>query len=228
VGWSQALCLGASQGIYDLRGDDDGSGKQRDLIAKRSERARWLDAKAQVKADAWAVEPDPVVGFALFRAAGPEAKAQAAALVAGHMLMATTSSFNDGRTPRMVRELANHIEAEPGFGRWRDGVGMDEAFFATFSHKARLGLLQSWGLADRSKGMKAGETAAFCARVANCDEADARLLNIHPDDLAECVNWMPSFLETAPVEAMSAPQDAAGDDDDNGDFEDADEEDEED
>ncbi len=111
-------------------------------------------------------------------------------------MAAATSVYSDGRTPRMVRELTNYIEAEPGFGSWRDAIELDEAFFATFSHKARVALLTQWGLGDRAKGLKSSETAAFCARVANCDTADAKLLGLDANDLAEAVNWLPDFMAT--------------------------------
>lgn len=42
------------------------------------------------------------------------------------MVMATTSVYSDGRTPRMVSELANCIEAEADFGPWRDTVELDK------------------------------------------------------------------------------------------------------
>ncbi|EIZ79830.1 hypothetical protein WSK_1578 [Novosphingobium sp. Rr 2-17] len=100
---------------------------------------------------------------------------------------------------------------EPRFGRWRDTVELDEAFFNTFSNKARLGLLETWGLADRAKGMKGNETAAFCARIANCDEEDAKLLGLHPDDVAEAVNWLPDFMESATVEPLPAKEEPEAD-----------------
>jgi hypothetical protein len=77
----------------------------------------------------------------LFRQLPEAERNRVSALIAGHMLRATTSAHGDGRTPRMVRALANHIEAEPGFGRWRDAVDLDETIFAMLSHKARLALL---------------------------------------------------------------------------------------
>jgi hypothetical protein len=160
---------------------------------------------------------DPIEGFALFRNLPATDKNKVAAMIAGHMLMATTSVYSDGRTPRMVRELANCIEAEAGFGRWRDTVELDEAFFSTFSNKARLGLLETWGLSDRAKGMKGNETAAFCARIANCDEEDAKLLGLHPDDVAEAVNWLPDFMESATVEPLPAKDEPEADEADEGD-----------
>ncbi|MCW2393510.1 ParB/RepB/Spo0J family partition protein [Sphingobium sp. B11D3A] len=190
---------GEKQGINDLPHDENGSSKLHDLVKDRPERAAWLTTKEGMAASPWVTAHDPIEGFALFRTLPGLEKNKVAAMVAGHMLLATTSVYSDGRTPRMVCELANAIEDEPGFGRWRDAVDLDEAFFAKFSHKARLALLDSWGLADRAKGMKASETAAFCARIANCDEADAKLLGLHPDDIAEAVNWLPDFMETGTI-----------------------------
>lgn len=156
---------------------------------------------------------DPIEGFALFRQLSDTDKNKVAGMIAGHMLLATTSVYSDGRTPRMVRELANSIEAEAGFGRWRDAVELDEAFFSTFSNKARLALLDTWGLADRVKGMKGDETAAFCARIANCDDEDAKLLGLHPDDVAEAVNWLPDFMESGTVPPLPVKLDDEADED---------------
>jgi ParB-like chromosome segregation protein Spo0J len=204
---------GDQQGILSLPEDDDGSSKLHGIVKDRPERAKWAKIKADMRAQVWADVRDPAEGFYLFRAEGQDVKNKAAALVAGHMLMATTSNFNDGRTPRMVRELANNIEAEPGFNRWRDDLDMNEDLFAMFSHKARLDLLDQWGMGDRAKGMKSSETAGFCARVVNCDEADAQLLGFHPDDLGEAQCWMPDFLETAPIESLPEPTPEDDDDD---------------
>jgi hypothetical protein len=182
--------------------DEDGSSKLHELALARPERARWIAHKDVMRAKSWVSARDPIEGFAIFRAEGQATKDAVAALVAGHMLQATTSAYSDGRTPRMICELANYIEQESGFGRWRDSVELDEAFFSTFSHKARVALLEQWGLGDRAKGLKTSETAAFCARLANCDDADAKLLGLHPDDLAECVNWLPEFMETGLVSPL--------------------------
>lgn len=204
---------GSAQGILDISNDEDGSGKLHDLAKHRPERAAWQERKDTMRKSGWADAADPVEGFILFRAEGETAKNEAAALIAGHMLMATTSAYSDGRTPRMVRELANYIEQEPGFGRWRDSVQIDEAFFEMFSHKARVNLLNQWGLEDRVKGLKSSETAAFCARIVNCDEADASLMGLHPDDVGEVVGWLPEFLETQAVEPLAmADEDGNGDD----------------
>jgi hypothetical protein len=59
--------------------------------------------------------------------------------------------------------------------------------------------------------MKASETAAFCVRIANCTETDAKLLGLHPDDVAEAANWLPDFLTSGPV-APLAPADELVDD----------------
>jgi hypothetical protein len=72
-------------------------------------------------------------------------------------------------------------------------------------------------LADRAKGMKGNETAAFCARIANCDEEDAKLLGLHPDDVAEAVNWLPDFMESATVEPLPAEEDSEADEADEAD-----------
>lgn len=205
--WNERMnYAGDQQGILGLPDDDDGNAKLHGIVKDRPERAKWDKIKADMRAQVWADVRDPAEGFYLFRVEGQDVKNKAAALVAGHMLMATTSNFNDGRTPRMVRELANNIEAEPGFNRWRDDLEMDESLFAMFSHKTRLDLLDRWGMADRAKGLKSSETAAFCARVVNCDEADAELLGFHPDDLAEAQCWIPDFLDTAPIESLPAPE----------------------
>ena len=173
---------------------------------------------------AWVSTRDPIEGFILFRQLPASEKNKVTAMIAGHMLLATTSVYAEGRTPRMVRELANCIEAEPGFGRWRDAVELDEAFFSTFSNKARLALLDTWGLADRAKGMKGNETAAFCARIANCDDQDAKLLGLHPDDVAEAVNWLPDFMESGNVPPLPVEEEEQEDDegDEFGDDEDQD------
>ncbi|MCW2339107.1 ParB-like chromosome segregation protein Spo0J [Sphingobium sp. B2D3A] len=190
---------GEDQGINDLPHDEDGTSKIAELVKGRPERAAWLTTKEDMASATWRTAHDPIEGFALFRQLSDLDKNKVAALVASHMLMATTSAYSEGRTPRMVCELANIIESEPSFGRWRDAVVLDEAFFAKLSHKARIALLDTWGLADRAKGMKASETAAFCARIANCDEEDAKLLGLHPDDIAEAVNWLPDFMETGTI-----------------------------
>jgi len=194
---------GERQGVADIADADDFPGKLLDLIANRPERAAWNARKEAMRAKPWASDTDPMAAFALFRVLEQADKDQAAALIAGHTLMATTSAYNDGRTPRMVCELANYIEQEPSFGRWRDGIELDEAFFATFSHKARVRLLEQWGAGDRAKGLKSSESAAFCARVVNCDEADAKLLGFHMDDVAEAVNWLPEFMETGTVAPLA-------------------------
>jgi ParB-like chromosome segregation protein Spo0J len=209
---------GERQGINDLPHDEDGTTKIHDLVKARPERAAWRTTKEGLASGAWATARDPIEGFALFRQLSDGDKNKVAGMIAGHMLLATTSVYSDGRTPRMVRELANHIEAEAGFVRWRDAVVLDEAFFSTFSNKARLALLDSWGLADRVKGMKGNETAAFCARIANCDDEDAKLLGLHPDDVAEAVNWLPDFMESGtvpplPVKLDDEEADELGDDD---------------
>jgi ParB-like chromosome segregation protein Spo0J len=205
---------GELQGINDLPHDEDGTTKIHDLVGSRPERAAWLTTKEGLASGEWMTARDPIEGFALFRNLPDTDKNKIAAMIAGHMLMATTSVYSDGRTPRMVRELANCIEAEPGFGRWRDAVELDEAFFNTFSAKARLALLETWGLGDRAKGMKGNETAAFCARIANCDEEDAKLLGLHPDDVAEAVNWLPDFMESGTVEPLPAKEEPEADEDD--------------
>jgi ParB-like chromosome segregation protein Spo0J len=204
---------GEHQGINDLAHDEDGTSKIHDLVGSRPERAAWLTTKEDLASAEWMTAHDPIDGFVLFRQLPEGEKSKVAAMIAGHMLTATTSAYSDGRTPRMVRELANCIEAEAGFGRWRDAVELDEAFFATFSNKARLGLLDSWGLADRAKGMKGSETAAFCARIANCDEQDAKLLGLHPDDVAEAVNWLPDFMESCTVPPLPAKVEEPEEDD---------------
>ncbi|SEK03500.1 Chromosome segregation protein Spo0J, contains ParB-like nuclease domain [Sphingobium sp. AP50] len=210
---------GEHQGINDLPHDEDGTTKIHDLVKVRPERAAWLTTKEGLASGAWVTARDPIEGFALFRQLSDSDKNKVAGMIAGHMLLATTSVCSDGRTPRMVRELANCIEAEAGFGRWRDAVELDEAFFSTFSNKARLALLDTWGLAERVKGMKGDETAAFCARIANCDDEDAKLLGLHPDDVAEAVNWLPDFMESGTVPPLPVKQDDEADEAD----EDADE-----
>jgi ParB-like chromosome segregation protein Spo0J len=204
---------GEHQGINDLSHDEDGTTKIHDLVGSRPERAAWLTTKDDIASGEWVTTRDPIEGFALFRLLPDSDKSRITAMIAGHMLNATTSCYSEGRTPRMVRELANCIEAEPGFGRWRDAVDLDEAFFSTFSNKARLALLDTWGLADRAKGMKGSETAAFCARIANCDEQDAKLLGLHPDDVAEAVNWLPDFMESGTVSPLPAKEEQPEDDD---------------
>lgn len=211
---------GEHQGINDLTHDEDGTTKIHDLVGSRPERAAWLTTKESLAMGEWATTRDPIEGFALFRQLSEGDKNKVTAMIAGHMLIATTSVYSEGRTPRIVRELANCIEAEAGFGRWRDAIDLDEAFFGTFSNKARLALLDGWGLADRAKGMKGNETAAFCARIANCDEQDAKLLGLHPDDVAEAVNWLPDFMESGTVPPLPAKEEEPeGDEaDDGGEF----------
>lgn len=215
---------GEHQGINDLTHDEDGTTKIHDLVGSRPERAAWLTTKEGLASSAWVSTRDPIEGFILFRQLPASEKNKVTAMIAGHMLLATTSVYAEGRTPRMVRELANCIEAEPGFGRWRDAVELDEAFFSTFSNKARLALLDTWGLADRAKGMKGNETAAFCARIANCDDQAAKLLGLHPDDVAEAVNWLPDFMESGNVPPLPVEEEEQEDDegDEFGDDEDQD------
>ncbi|NMN07658.1 ParB-like chromosome segregation protein Spo0J [Novosphingobium sp. SG916] len=192
--------FGEDQGIDDLPHDEDSTSKVHELAKTRPERAAWLSTKERMAAAAWVTARDPIDGFAMFRTLPDLDKHKVAALVAGHMLLATTAStYSEGRTPRMVCELANCIEAEPGFGRWRDTVELDHAFFASFSHKARVNLLETWGLGDRAKAMKSNETIALCARIANCDAAEAKLLGLHADDIAEAVNWLPDFMQSGTV-----------------------------
>ena len=62
--------------------------------------------------------------------------------------------------------------------------------------------------------MKGNETAAFCARITNCDEQDAKLLGLHPDDVAEAVNWLPDFMESGTVEPLPAKEEPEADEDD--------------
>lgn len=212
--------VGEKQGIDSLPHDEDGTSKIKGLVKERPERAAWLSSLQAFASAEWVTARDPIEGFALFGRLSDLEKNKVAGLIAGHMLLATTSVYGDGRTPRMVRELANCIEAEPGFGRWRDAIELDAAFFGMFSHKARVELLGTWGLSDRAKGMKGSETAAFCARIANCDETDAKLLGLHPDDVAEAVNWLPDFLQSGAVPPLPVkdqePDADEGDGDDDG------------
>lgn len=201
--------IGGAQGIADVPKDDDGSKKLREAIAYRPERKRYKAHLDAMKRLPWVSQPDAVVAFGEFCAAGPKMRLQAAAIVASHLIVGSEDFFSDGRTPRMVRELANHIEQEPGFGRWRDAVELDANFFELFSHKARMALLDSWGAGERAKNLRAGETADFCRRVANLDEADAELLGFHPDDVSEVLGWLPDLIETAPVEPLASEESAA-------------------
>lgn len=203
---------GRDFGVLDAQHDGDGSSKLRELAEARNERAKWIGIKEVMAAKAWVSAADPVEGFALFRAADATEKNCAAALVAGHNLRATTGEMEDNRTPRMVRELANHIEQEPVFGAWRDDISMDESFFAMFSHKARLSLLEEWGLAKQAKALKAKESAAFCARIANIEGDDALSLGMDPEAAERAVAWMPDYFRTGPVEPL--PVKAANDDTD--------------
>ena len=59
--------------------------------------------------------------------------------------------------------------------------------------------------------MKGNETAAFCARIANCDDEDAKLLGLHPDDVAEAVNWLPDFMESGTVPPLPVEEELDGD-----------------
>lgn len=207
---------GGHQGIDDLPHDEDGTSKIGVAVKTRFERAAWIASKDELAAAAWVTTPDPIEGFALFRQMPERYRHGIAGLIAGHMLQATTSVYSDGRTPRMVRELANQIEAEPGFGRWRDLIELDAEFFSMFSHRARLALLDAWGLSDRAKGMKASESAAFCARIANCSEVDQKLFGLDPDDVAEVVNWLPDFMQggaVAPLPVIDQEPDNEQDED---------------
>lgn len=123
----------------------------------------------------------------------------------------------------MVRELAYNLEKERGFSGWREQIDMDEQFFEAMSHKARMRLLGGWGLADRAKGLKASETAKFCARVVNATEADAKLLGMQPEDRAAVNNWLPEFFATGPVAPLApvAKLVLSDNDDDDQDMEDA-------
>jgi hypothetical protein len=198
---------GEAQGIDSLNHDEDGTTKIHDLVRGRPERAAWTTTKEALASSPWASVADPLEGFAIFRALPETDKNKVAALIGGHMLLATTSVYSDGRTPRMARELANCIEAEPGFGRWRDAVELDEAFFAAFSHKARLRLLDEWGMGERTKVLKSSESAAWCARIANCEEEDAKLLGLHPDDVGAALGWLPDFMETGTVPPLPVIED---------------------
>lgn len=223
-----AYYSGRDFGVLDAQYDGDGSSKLRELAEARNERAKWVGIKQVMAAKPWVAAADPVEGFALFRTADASDKNCAAALIAGHNLRATTGEFEDNRTPRMVRELANHIEQEPVFGAWRDDISMDEGFFAMFSHKARVGLLEDWGLAKQAKTLKAKESAAFCARIANIEGDDAVSLGMDPEAAERAVAWMPDYLRTRtveplPVKAANGDTDEepfAGDEFDDGEFDD--------
>lgn len=191
---------GEKLGIGKIADDNDNvPSKQRGWAEQRIERASWQHMADEMRAMEWATANDPVEGFALFRAGGDQARHYAAALIAGHSLLASTSYYSEGRTPRMVQELAYNLEMERGFSGWREQMDMDEQFFEAMSHKARMRLLGEWGLADRAKGLKASETAKFCARVVNATEADANLLGMQPEDRAAVNNWVPEFFATGPV-----------------------------
>jgi len=176
----------------------------------------WHHSRELLKSLPWIECFDPVEGFALYRAAEQRFKDAAAAIVAGHGIWATTTHYGEGRTPRMIAELANILETAEGAQPWADTFSADAAFFELISHKARLQLLTSWGFGDHAKTLKKADSAAFCARVIKAvreGEGDEVLLAIDADTRAEIALWRPEWLDTAPVEPLPEPKptEAAGD-----------------
>jgi ParB family transcriptional regulator, chromosome partitioning protein len=205
---------GAAQGIETPASQESGGNKPPSSVTKLydtlSAAPNYRKALERLAKQPWVTAHDPVDGWMQFRAADQETKDEATAIVAGHGILASTGFYSDGRTPRMVAELANYLESEPEANAWADTATFDKAFFELISHKARLTLLEEWGVdAVLIKPLKKGDSAAFCARVIRAcreDDDDARLLGISDMDRAEVSNWRPEWLDTHSVAPLPKPK----------------------
>lgn len=212
---------GAPLGIATPASQDESGSKApatvRELFDGLQAAPHYRAAFADVAREEWASHPDPVHGFHLFRAAGEEARLVAAAVVAAHSLNASTGFYSDGRTPRLVEELACCLELDAGAAPWADTVTYNAAFFELITHKKRLALLDSWGLGERAKSLKKAESAAFCAKAMNAirelDDIECARLGISEEDRAELGLWRPEWLDThsvgptAPIGLEEEPED---------------------
>jgi ParB/RepB/Spo0J family partition protein len=208
---------GHAQGI-ETPADQESTGMKapssvRKLFETLTVGAEWREAMTRLAAEPWVTADDPIDGWVEFCNAGEKTLQQAAAIAAGHSLLATTSYYGDGRAPRMIDELANTLEDEDCAAPWYDIAIFDQAFFELISHKQRLQLLEEWGLGDRAKTLKKGDSAAFCARVIRAaraespeDELDAQKLGIGDGDRGEISTWRPEWLDTHTVAPLSSAE----------------------
>ena len=208
---------GHAQGI-ETPADQESTGMKapssvRKLFETLTVAPEWRVAMTRLSAEPWVTADDPIDGWVEFCNAGEKTLQQAAAIAAGHSLLATTSYYGDGRAPRMIDELANTLEDEDGAEPWYDIAIFDKAFFELISHKQRLQLLDEWGLSDRAKTLKKSDSAAFCARVIRAaraetpeDELDAQKLGIGDEDRGEIATWRPEWLDTHTVAPLSSAE----------------------
>lgn len=211
---------GHAQGI-ETPADQESTGMKapssvRKLFETLTVGPEWREAMTRLAGEPWVTAEDPIDGWVEFCNAGEETQQQAAAIAAGHSLLATTSYYGDGRAPRMIDELANTLESEEGAAAWYDIATFDKAFFELIGHKQRLQLLDEWGLGDRAKTLKKGDSAAFCARVIRAaraetaeDELDAQKLGIGDEDRGAIATWRPEWLDTHTVAPLTAAEQQA-------------------
>lgn len=205
-----AYIKGEPLGIATPASNDDNyaqaPSKVRQLAAPLKAAPHYREALRKLAEEPWVKADDPVVGWPLFRSAGGKVKDVVAAIVCAHGLIASTGCYSDGRTPRMIDELANTLEFDQAAAPWADTVTYDEAFFSLINHKARVALLDTWGLGDHARTLKSGDSAAFCARVMRAvrsdDETEAFRLGLGPDDSAELTLWRPEWLDCHPVQLL--------------------------
>lgn len=208
---------GHAQGI-ETPADQESTGMKapasvRKLFETLTVGPEWREAMTRLATEPWVTADDPIDGWVEFCNAGEKTLQQAAAIAAGHSLLATTSYYGDGRAPRMIDELANTLEDEDGAAPWYDIAIFDKAFFELIGHKQRLQLLDEWGLGDRAKTLKKGDSAAFCARVIRAaraetaeDELDAQKLGIGDEDRGEIATWRPEWLDTHTVAPLTSDE----------------------
>jgi ParB family transcriptional regulator, chromosome partitioning protein len=226
---------GHPQGIETPADQESSGGRAPALVRKLFDTLtidpEWRETMQRLAAEPWVTAPDPIDGWVEFSNAGEETLRLAAAIVAGHTLFATTSYYGEGRAPRMIEELACTLEGEDGSARWYDLATFDKAFFDLIAHKQRLRLLDQWGLGDRAKTLKKGDSAAFCARVIRAaraatpeDELDAQKLGLGDEDRGDIATWIPEWLDTHTVAPLPASDDdGEGLEDEDGDDADLDE-----
>lgn len=206
----QPYIKGEPLGIETPASQDAGGTKPplsvRKLATDLTAAPNYRTALENLAEEPWVTAHDPVVGWPLFRAAHQAVKDEAAAIVCAHGLQASTTYYGDGVTPRMISELANTLETENGALDWADTVTYDVPFFSLITHRARLALLDSWGLSDHAKGLKKADSAAFCARVMRAvhsdEETEAFKLGIDAEGRSELQLWRPEWLDTHPVQLI--------------------------
>lgn len=206
---SKPYLKGDDCGIATPASQDDSGNKApssvRKLYDTLTAAKHYRTALALVKQPEWVRADDPVDGWMIYRTAEQEERDEAAAIVAAHSLMASTSFYADGVMPRMVNELANYLEGEDGAFPWYDIAVFDENFFGLLSHKARLALLSEWGLQDAAKRLRKDESAAYCARVIKAvreDEFEVAKLGIGEEDARDIGCWRPEYLDTHITERL--------------------------